>query len=223
MLYSCRQLHDPRLELTYTLTPGEGANSVANLKEKELTKEEELRLYDDEHIYDEPSKYFEAHLTEPPPSYNTSITTFNRASLAANAEVTPSPMANESRITCIPNDYMNLPSHSPAVPTHEVTCLLDPPQAPEYSEPISRPRLQAPPPANTDQPIPPFLQPTKDMATISSPAVAQQNEVAMTTSNVPLPALGGERGVRGKPPGLEPMKQENQEYDEYVRMASSTL
>ena len=70
MPYPHRGSHDLRLNIT--LAPGEGTVGTAgtNLKEKDLLKEDESKLKDDDHIYEEPSKYLDANFTNSPAEYS---------------------------------------------------------------------------------------------------------------------------------------------------------
>ena len=215
------------------------------MKEKELLKEEESEL-NDEHIYDEPSKYFEATFAEPPPSYDTSVASFNQAAFATKLNTMPPQSCDETQRnnalspSAIPNEYRSLPTLSPeTVPTLKATPTLDPHT--KYSEPMPHPHSQTLAAITgvnktTRQPLLPPPQQPKDTPPCSSPnyqsvgppaenAVSWvSGEVAMTRSDVPQPTIGGLSGMERKPPNLAPVEtsQENQEYDEYVEMKSPT-
>ena len=202
------------------------------MKEKELLKEDESKLKDEDHIYEEPSKYLDANFTEPPPSYCTANS--NQKASSSKVGSKPSPTSDETRCN---NEYETVPSLPPQVmPPLRTTPKFGPPQSPaEYSEPVPHPHSQVPVAAGasktTYQPLlPPPRQP-KDIpldspnyqsvgppAGYAAPRVS--GKAAMTRNDVPQPTTGGLRGVRGKPPNLDRTKafQENQEHDEYVKM-----
>ncbi len=75
------------LRLNFTLTPGEATNGVGY--PSKLSKEQESGL-DNDHIYDEPSKYFTDNLSGSPPSYNKPDTNFDQKMLS-DLNVNPSP------------------------------------------------------------------------------------------------------------------------------------
>ena len=128
---SYRRSHDLRLNIT--LTPGEGTDGAAGMKEKELTKEEEAEL-NDEYTYDESSKYLEANFSEPPPSYDTYVANFSQSAFATKLNTMPSHVSDETQPdvfspSAIPNEYQSIPTLPPvATPTLEATPILDPHQ-----------------------------------------------------------------------------------------------
>ena len=204
-LHSHRKSQDLRLNIT--LAPGEGTGGIVgtSLKEKELSKEDESKLKDNDHIYDVPN------FTRPTPSYCTANSNQTSASKVSSK---PSPMSNETQCT---NVYETVPSLPPQVmPPLKTTPTSNPSQSPaEYSEPVPHPHSQAPAATRTNKttyqplllpphqpkdtpPNSPHYQSVGPPAGYAVPRVS--GEVAMTRNDVPRPTIGGSRGVRGKPP-----------------------